>query len=133
MNFDKLDKLLIEAFLPPTPENIAAAKQFVMEKWKERANERSFSIPKDLSGACKFASLFAQKVFGGRLQGNWHHQYVVKGNQTIDLTDAAGVNIRNPYHHDPEFWMNPEHRTSLQSCMERVNKWVEEFKQNFSI
>ncbi len=121
--------------IPVTTENIKLARQFLFEKWKERAVEKGYEVS-DLSNACKFASLFAQKLFGGKLQGNWNHQFVVSDSgQIIDLTDGAGLSVNDPYKHDRSFWGNIEHRKSLQSCDPRVEKWVAEFmqkKENFS-
>ena len=113
--------------IPITPENLAKAKLFAMEKWKERARERGQEEPADLTDACKFCSLFAQRLFGGRIEGNWHHQYVRIDDQIIDLTDAVGVKIGNPYFHDRGFWGNKEHKESMASCEARVNQWVQEF------
>ena len=113
----------------PTPENIEKARQFLFIKWKERAKERGGEA-NDLSNACKFASLFAQKLFGGKIQGNWHHQFLITDDgQRIDLTDAIGVTDNDPYRHDKGFWGNPEHKLSMQSCMPRVERWVQEFMQ----
>jgi hypothetical protein len=121
-------------FLKPTHDNVARAKAFVFEKWKERAKEYHRPEPLDLSNACKFASLFAREIFGVRLRGNWHHQYLVAPNgQIVDLTDAAGVpaNI-DPHAHDRHFWGNPEHKDDMKSCKPRVDKWKREFMQGLS-
>lgn len=84
--------------------------------------------PADLSSSCKFASLFMQRLFGGELQGNWHHQYVVlPSGERIDPTDAVGVSTSNPYFHDKGFWGNQEHQASMKSCLPRVERWVQEF------
>lgn len=104
-----------------TAENIQKAKAFVLQKWKERAAERGLPEPANLENACKFASMFAQRIFGGQIQGNWHHQYVVKDGQIIDLTDG-----KHRYH-DKTFWNNPGHKASMESCRHRVEKWVREF------
>ena len=114
--------------LKPTKKNIAAAKNFVFLKWKERAQELDLKEPVDLTNACKFASLFVQQVFGGRLRGNWHHQWVEIGDRVIDLTGShPTVPCGWPYEHDEEFWLNEEHKDSLASCIPRVNAWVQEF------
>ena len=118
----------VDGVLPATPENISDAKSFVFEKWKERAKERGREEPSDLTDACKFASMFARQIFGGKLQGNHDHQYVVKDGQRIDLTDAAGI-TSDPYKHDKKFWGNREHKESLESNMPRVNKWIQEFTE----
>lgn len=115
--------------LPVTERNLEAARQFVWRKWRERAAEMGRPAPKDLTGACKFSSLFAQKVFGGRLRGNKDHQYVLHPEYgVIDLTDAAGVERVDPYKHDSRFWLNPEHRASLESCTPRVEQWYAEWQ-----
>ncbi len=115
--------------LNPTPENIEAAKEFVLRKWKDRAKERGSAEPVDLSYSCKFSSMFAQKIFGGKIQGSYDHQYVVKDGQVIDLNlDAADVKaLSNPHKHDPLFFGNRDHKISMKSCEPRVNQWVDEF------
>ena len=69
--------------IPATDENIELAKEFVWEKWKERSREMGHPEPEDLSSACKFASRVAEMVFGGRMRGNWQHQFA-------ELDAAAG-------------------------------------------
>ena len=126
---------LLENIIPATPENITKAKEFVFRKWQERAKELGRPEPTDLSSSCKFGSLFAQKIFGGKLQGNYDHQYVVLANgQIIDFShDAADVQkLKKVYYHDSLFWNNPDHRESMKSCLPRVNKWVDEFTQTLS-
>lgn len=120
--------------LPATPENIERAKQFVTQKWIERAKERGYpdhELPTDLSSSCKFTSQFAQRVFGGELRGNWHHQYVkLSDGRMLDLNiDAADVQKLGTlaHSHDRKFWRNPEHRESMDSCRARVDDWVREF------
>lgn len=115
--------------LAPTPKNIAIAKRFVLRKWEERKLERGAAEPHDLSDSCKFSSLFAQRIFGGRLRGNEKHQYVSLGGSIIDLNaDAADVqDMKHPYRHDPVFWGNTDHVASMRSCIPRVDQWIEEF------
>lgn len=75
---------------PATPENISAAKGFVLRKWRERAIERGREEPADLSSACKFGSLFAAKLFGGKVRGNFFHQWCeLPDGQRIDVSDEA--------------------------------------------
>jgi ribosomal protein S18 acetylase RimI-like enzyme len=116
---------------PATPEWIQKAKEFVAEKWAQRAVEFGREKPRDLKGACKFCSLFAQELFGGELRGNWHHQFVVLDGKTIDLTEGSEGSDR--YDHDDQFWGNREHRESLASCRPRVEQWVAEFQQRYPI
>lgn len=120
--------------LPATPENVERAKQFVLQKWIERAKDRGYpehALPTDLSSSCKFTSQFAQRIFGGELRGNWHHQYVqLPDGQMLDLNlDAEDVKKLGTlaHNHDRKFWRNPEHRESMASCRGRVDDWVREF------
>jgi hypothetical protein len=112
--------------LDPTEENIALAQEYVWLKWKERSCELDRPEPTNLSGACKFASLFAREMFGGEIAGNYLHQYLVHKGRVIDLTGSDGAKL-NAYHHDRKFWLNPEHKESLISCAPRVSDWVAKF------
>jgi hypothetical protein len=116
-------------FYPQTDEWVQRAEEFLREKWAERHREKGREgEPPDLSGACKFASLFAQKLFGGRIRGNPLHQVVKTPHRIIDLT---GQFDPNTFHHDKEWFGNPAHEESMQSCTPRVNRWVEEFKAKY--
>jgi hypothetical protein len=115
---------------PASPEWIERATLFLKEKWGERAAELGRDKPDDLKGACKFASLFAHVLFGGRLRGNPRHQFVVlRDGSRVDLT--AGSEGSDAYYHDRLFWGNAEHRASLESCQARVAAWVAEFRSRF--
>lgn len=126
---------LVEAahFLPATPENIERAKAFVFEKWKERAAERGKPEPADLSYACKFSSLFAQRIFGGELRGNIDHQFLrTWDGQIVDLNmDAADVRElgADAHEHDEDWFGCDDHEESMASCLPRVEKWVKQFRQ----
>lgn len=114
----------IPGWLAPAPENIEAARAFLLDKWYDRAREQGCAEPAGLDSACIFGSVFAQCVFGGRLRGNWDHQAVehpVVG--TIDLTRRSSA-IR----HDPTFWGRAEHREKVTSVLPRVARWVAEFE-----
>lgn len=140
--------------LPVTPENIAAAKEFVFAKWIERAKEYGHDAPVDLSSACKFASLFAAEVFDGQVRGNFFHQWVELPNgQRLDLNDeaedvatmlrgeipadtqdyAALSRKRLPkplYTHDPRHMRSRDNRDSMASIKPRVMRWADEFLKN---
>lgn len=130
---------------------IESARYFVGLRWTERQAERmaqlqaQFQIepepgsasllagpaPQDLAGACKFASMFAQRLFGGSLRGNVDHQYLQREDgRIIDLcalaSDVAETRRlgRDPYRHDRRWFGNAEHKASLRSCEERVEAWV---------
>jgi hypothetical protein len=107
--------------LSATPEALESARTFLLDRWQERALELGRPRPNDLSGACKFASLFAFRIFGGELCGNELHQFVRLDGQIIDLTSGG------PLVHDPAFFGNPDHIDSLLTCIDRVDRWVSEF------
>jgi hypothetical protein len=110
-------------------EHFAQAKAFVFRKWCEQAIERRLLPPTDLSGACKYGSLFINQVFGGSICGHYEHQYNVIDGRIVDLShDSRDVGrITNPYLHEPEFFNIPEKQASLNSCLPRVERWVNEF------
>ena len=136
--------------LPATPENIAAAKRFVFDKWRERAKELGRADPIDLSDACKFTSLFAATVFGGTMHGNFFHQWVeLPDGRTLDLNDEAADVITmlrgeipddaKPYAAEmrkkllPLYTPDVRHmrsrgnRQSMASVRPRVQRWADEF------
>lgn len=124
-----------EAQLAYTYQRFAQAKVFVFKKWCEQAAERGILPPSDLSGACKFGSLFMQQVFGGRICGHYEHQYNVIGGRIVDLShDAIDVGrIRHPYLHEPDYFGIPEKQASLNRCAPRVNAWVIQFLQEIDV
>jgi hypothetical protein len=114
---------------PQTLEWIGRAKEFLKQKWAERHKElKREGMPTDLAGACKFASLFAQSLFGGVIKGNPQHQVLKGPKGIIDLTDAFDPST---FHHDTEFFGNPEHLKSMASCKARVAQWIAEFTKKY--
>lgn len=109
--------------------NFARAKAFVFRKWCEHARACQQPVPLDLSGACKYGSLFMQQVFGGVIEGHYQHQFNRIDGRLVDLGhDAADVGaMRTPYLHEPDYFDLPEQRASLASCRTRVDAWVREF------
>lgn len=118
-----------EGVLVYSYEYFAQAKIFVFRKWCEHAVERHAAIPTDLSGSCKYGSLFMNQVFGGSICGHYEHQYNRIGGRIVDLShDSADVaRMANPYLHEQEYFAIPELRDSLDLCLPRVNRWVIEF------
>ena len=116
---------------PATDEWVGRAKDFLKEKWAERHLELGREgEPMDIKGACKFASLFAQALFGGQIRGNADHQLLKTPDRIIDLTDLWDSGT---FYHDKGFFGNPEHAESMASCEPRVRQWVEEFGQRYGI
>lgn len=118
-----------EAQLAYSYERFAQSKVFVFRKWCEQAAERKIAPPADLSGACKYGSLFMNQVFGGSIRGHYEHQYNHIGGRIVDLShDAMDVGrIANPYLHEPDFFAIPEKQAALNRCLPRVEGWVLEF------
>lgn len=118
-----------EAQLNYSYEHFALAKVFVFKKWCEQAAERGIKTPTDLSGACKYGSLFMQLVFGGSIRGHYEHQYNLIGGRIVDLShDALDVGrILNPYLHEADYFNIPEKRAALDLCLPRVRPWVRQF------
>jgi hypothetical protein len=114
-----------------TAENVAAAREFALLKWKERAAQFRLPEPHDLTDACNFTSLFARALFGGRIEGNWHHRFNVLPDGTrLDL-DAGAADVRalgeEAYLADPEFMAREEFLERLPSCAALVERWLAEF------
>jgi hypothetical protein len=109
--------------------HFAAAKVFVFRKWCERAQEQQLTRPDDLSGACKYGSLFMQSVFGGGLRGHFEHQFNLIDGRLVDLShDAMDVGrMRHPYLHEPDYFAVPELQRSLATCLPRAEGWATEF------
>lgn len=116
--------------LPATRLLVADARQHALSMWRERALERGEAAPTDLSGSCKFVSIFVKLIFGGSIEGNASHQFNRLCNgEILDLNrDAADVALLDrPYFHDTTFFGNPEHIESLGSCVPRSQRWAELF------
>ena len=105
------------------------AKAFVFQRWTELALERDHPVPDDLSGACKFGSLFVRAVFGGTIEGHYAHQFNRIGGRIVDLShDARDVGAMfNPYLHEAGFFDIPEQQASMLACLPRVMRWTEAF------
>lgn len=117
------------ALLPYSYAHFARAKDFVFRMWCELAIERQVPSPEDLSGACKYGSLFVREVFGGVIEGHYAHQFNRIGVRLVDLShDACDVGrMRNPYLHDADYFQIPEYHASLSACTPRVEGWVAGF------
>ena len=108
------------------------ARLFVFSKWQERAAEKGLAPPVDLSGSCKFSSMFAARVFGLEMAGNWDHQFcLTPEGEVLDLNEGAAdiAQLEDAYRHDKEFWLNPDHAESMDSCYPRVKAWLREFSE----
>lgn len=127
----KVHPLLTEfaGTLTATDKNVEKARDFVWKKWQERADELGRPKPKDLTGACKFASIFARYVFGGTLRGNADHQFLVIDGKVVDLTSGSSdvFALDEPYRHSAHWWGNRDHVYSLESAEPRASVWAAEF------
>ena len=115
----------------PTATAIADVRLFLTERWRERAAELGRPAPADLAGACKFAALFAQGLWGGQVRANFYHTWLETDDGVLDLTEGAGVTLFNPYERDLAFERRPEFRDSLAACAARVAAWLAEFRSPF--
>ena len=110
----------------PSAAEIERARGILRRGWAERAAELGRPVPADLSGACKFAALFAVAIFGGVLRANHGHAWSEVGGSVFDLTACPGGAFR-AYVADPGFERRPEFAESLDTCRPRVERWVAEF------
>lgn len=111
------------------PAQWAHLQGFVFARWCDWAAERDAARPLDLSGACRYGSLFMHRLFGGSLRGNYQHQYNDIGGLHVDLgRDAADVRaMSDPWLHEPLYFDVPEQRAALQACLPRVDRWVQTY------
>lgn len=133
--------------------NTETMKSFLLRKWQERAAERHSPVPSDLTGACKFAALFAQMIHGGEIQAHEFHTWLDLGGRVIDYCeDAADVqSMKNGqihasakdyaeaqgldldfepsdlYDDSEDFRDSWDFKDSLESCHPRVQAWYEEW------
>jgi hypothetical protein len=123
----------LEGIIEPTEYNLKIMQKFCMDMWKKRAEERQVEVPKDLTNSCKFTSIFLRHFIGGEIGANECHQFVIKDNDIFDLNkDACDVlNMKEPYFQDYEFIGNPEHIESIETCIPRIEKWIEVFHQHY--
>lgn len=125
------------------------ASAYLLRCWRERARELHAATPppSDLTGACKFAAVFAQTLFGGEVRGNWYHLFCVQENgQRIDLTNNVqfaggiplglenrarqlGLHVRDIYEHDPRLFRETEFLAALASTRERVRDWARAYEK----
>lgn len=123
-------KQSLEPSLPATTENIDAAREWMLSMWRKRAENLGRAVPKDLRGSCKFSSIFAQKVFGGKMEGNKLHQFNrLPDGSLLDLNEFASdvAEMNSPHVHDPRFWGNREHVESMSSCRPAAEEWAKNF------
>jgi hypothetical protein len=144
------------AVLPATPEYVAKAKAFLVTKWRERATEVGRAEPADLSQACKFAALFAQAIFGGKIMANDYHTWVVLDGRVLDLAEdaedaalmrrgtlpdyakeyARNFKLQIPqdgdfamYEPNPVFMQLPGFKLALRGNKPRVRQWAAQFRR----
>lgn len=110
-------------------KTIELAETIAMAGWRERAQERGLASPEDLSGCCKFSSLFVKFLFGGCIEGHYDHQFNVIEDQEFDLNDSAKDvrEMSHPHWHDDGFIGSHDHVESMKSCLPRVLGWLDSF------
>ena len=129
MRFKNLDcdPFPIEA----TDENIALAKEFLLEKWIERHSELKLGRPApiDLSDSCKFSALFSSVVFGGEIAGNFDHVFTLIEDEVFDLNEEATdvAQLANPHKEDDAFIYGGDFEDSIRTCIPRVKNWISDF------
>jgi hypothetical protein len=133
--------------LPPSSENLALVREFLLEKWRERYVERhndnlragietDFVLPFDLSNSCKFTALFGSVVFDGEITGNYDHIFNMVDGKKVDINKTAADVISNPKAHrvDKRFLaFNEDLYESLKSCVPRVESWIDEFGRKMEL
>lgn len=107
----------------------AAAKVWFFERWVDMAQEHGRVKPSDLSGSCKYGSIFMRTVFGGSIRGHYEHQYNFIDGRLVDLShDALDVGrMRNPYLHEPDYFAIAELQAALDLCAPRAKLWADQF------
>ena len=112
-----------------TSASFTLAKAWFFDKWCELAAQSGRCAPADLSGSCKYGSIFMQAVFGGSIRGHFEHQYNYIDGRLVDLShDALDVGrMSNPYLHELDFFSVPELQASLSGCQNRAELWAAEF------
>jgi hypothetical protein len=115
--------------LPYSYAYFAKAKLFFYDRWCDPALNPAPLASTDLSGACRYGSIFMQQVFGGAIRGHFEHQYNFINGRLVDLShDAADVGrMRHPYLHEPDYFLIPELQASLAQCLPRAQLWAQEF------
>ena len=111
----------------PDATQIRRASDAVWRGWRLRAAELGRPEPADLGGACKFAALFAQSLFGGVICANFDHVWVEVDGRVLDLTALRADQIPD-YNVDEAFMARTEFAESLESCRPRVERWAAEFR-----
>lgn len=129
-----------EAFgngIEPTEEHMSMVREFLLEKWRERAVENGIAsdkLPTDLTDSCKFSALFGSVVFGGQISGHWGHVFNLVDGEVIDINaEASDVKGRARIHrHDSEFISSYDFYQSMKTCRERVSGWLREFSDIYT-
>lgn len=112
--------------LIPTQDAIEEAQAFCLMKLREEAGDEAI---KDLSGSSRVTSLFAQKLFGGQIEGNDSHQFLrLTDGDICDLNcEAADVlKMTSPYD------VNPDFRQSVENGGQ-ISRWIHEFVRDSEV
>lgn len=121
--------------IEPSLENLTLVREFLLEKWCQRAAELGHQTPVDLTDSCKFSALFGSVVFGADIGGNWNHVYNLVDGEIVDINaEATDVKGRKGiYKHDSSFIESYDFRESMKTCRERVSNWLREFASLYAL
>ena len=113
--------------------NLTLIHDFCLEKWRERAKERYMKPPEDLSNSCKFTSMFVRQILGGHITGNFYHQFCIVEDEIVDINQNCKdvLELDEPHFIDSNFIGNRDHIFSLESCIPRLNDWIDEFNSKY--
>ncbi|MBB4861543.1 hypothetical protein HNP46_000354 [Pseudomonas nitritireducens] len=132
-NKKTISRSLVREYQPARLElndyTLMVAKSVLDDLWKERLDSRGRFYEGHRDGSAKFASLLAQRLFGGKLCGNQNHSFVeLPDGKIIDLNDdqryvaalGSDAHARDDIH-----MMNHETRASFGSCVPRIERWAQ--------
>ncbi|WP_274644963.1 hypothetical protein [Pseudomonas serbica] len=128
---EPLSKSDVSAVYPPryelNQETFSIAQGLIRDLWNERRLEHGLPPTDDRSSSCKFASLIARELFGGRLAGNEMHVFVLRDGAVLDLNEEQTdvLLLAEQAHHEiPKCIQHRDYRASLGTCMPRVRHWI---------
>jgi len=115
--------------------DVDALRDFVLARWRERADEMRLVVPEDLSSSCKFGALLVRELHGGEIRGNWAHVHcrlpcggILDPSRWAEDVETIRARELDPYEHDRTFIRSRDFRDSLETCIPRVKAWADEWR-----